>query len=300
MALTLAEAAKLSNDVVQQGVIETILKDSPVLQMLPFQEIVGNSLKYNRESTNPEPSFFDVGDTWTEATPTFSQHTATLKILGSDADVDQYLQRTRSNISDLEAEVLALRSKAVRQKFDKTFVVGDSDVNAKEFDGVNELIVQDGPASQKVTNGANGAALTLEKMDELLDVVKTGRPDLILMSKRERRSLAKLARTAGYRLETDRDEFGRPFEMYAGVRVAVHDDIATNETVGSSSDCATIYVLTFGPNGISGLTGPGGLEVEEVGALEAKDAHRWRIKWYVTIALYNTLSVGAMTGVRPA
>jgi hypothetical protein len=174
-------------------VIETILKDSPVLQMLPFQEIVGNSLKYNRESTNPEPSFFDVGDTWTEATPTFSQHTATLKILGSDADVDQYLQRTRSNVNDLEAEVLALRSKAVRQKFDKTFVVGDSDVNAKEFDGVNELIVQDGPASQKVTNGANGAALTLEKMDELLDVVKTGRPDLILMSKRERRSLAKLA-----------------------------------------------------------------------------------------------------------
>ncbi len=32
MALTLAEAAKLSNDVLLQGVIETIIKDSPVLQ----------------------------------------------------------------------------------------------------------------------------------------------------------------------------------------------------------------------------------------------------------------------------
>lgn len=300
MALTLSEAAKLSNDTVVQGVIETIIKDSPVLQALPFQEIVGNSLTYNRETTNPEPSFYDVGDTWTEATPTFTQVTATLKILGSDADIDQYLQRTRSNINDLEAEMLALRSKAVRHKFDKTFITGDTDIATKEFDGLRELITEDGPAGQVVNNGANGGALSLDKFDELLDVVKGARPDLILMSKRERRSLAKLGRTAGYRLETDRDEFGRPFEIYAGVRIAVHDDISIAETVGTNSDCGTIYVLTFGANGIAGLTGPGGLEVEEVGALETKDAHRWRIKWYVTIALYNTLSVGAMTGVRAA
>lgn len=31
MALTLAEAAKLSNDVLLAGVVETIIKDSPVL-----------------------------------------------------------------------------------------------------------------------------------------------------------------------------------------------------------------------------------------------------------------------------
>ena len=47
MALTLEEASKLSNDILLQGVVETILKDSPVLQNLPFIEIVGNSLIYN-------------------------------------------------------------------------------------------------------------------------------------------------------------------------------------------------------------------------------------------------------------
>ena len=41
MALTLAEGAKLSNDVLQRGVIETVINDSPVLQRLPFVEIVG-------------------------------------------------------------------------------------------------------------------------------------------------------------------------------------------------------------------------------------------------------------------
>ncbi len=40
MALTLAEAAKLSNDVLLVGVIETIVYESPVLQVLPFIEVV--------------------------------------------------------------------------------------------------------------------------------------------------------------------------------------------------------------------------------------------------------------------
>ena len=46
MALTLAEASKLSNDILLQGVVETIIKDSPILQRMPFIEIVGNSLIY--------------------------------------------------------------------------------------------------------------------------------------------------------------------------------------------------------------------------------------------------------------
>lgn len=48
MALTLAEASKLSNDILLQGVVETIVKDSPILQRLPFIEIVGNGLTYKQ------------------------------------------------------------------------------------------------------------------------------------------------------------------------------------------------------------------------------------------------------------
>src|SRR3989338_7910579 len=103
MALTLAEAAKLSNDVLLTGVIETVIQDSPVLQVMPFIEIVGNGLTYNRENAAATAAFFDVGDTWTESTPTFTQITATLKILGGDADVDQYVATTRSNAQDIEA-----------------------------------------------------------------------------------------------------------------------------------------------------------------------------------------------------
>ena len=105
MALTLVEASKLSNDTLLAGVIETIAQESPVLQRLPFVEIVGNGLTYNRENAAPSADFYDVGDDWDESTPTFTQATAALRILGGDADIDNFLKSTRSNIQDLEAAV---------------------------------------------------------------------------------------------------------------------------------------------------------------------------------------------------
>ena len=64
-------------------------------------------MTYNREATLPAATFYDVGDTWTEATPTFTQVTAALKILGGDADVDNFIQATYADPNDVEAEVIA-------------------------------------------------------------------------------------------------------------------------------------------------------------------------------------------------
>jgi hypothetical protein len=116
MALTLTEGAKLSNDVLLEGVVETVIFDSPVLRRLPFVEIVGNGLTYNRENAAATAAFYAVGDAWAEGTPTFTQITAALSILGGDADVDNYLARTRNNVQDLEAAVIALKARAVQQK----------------------------------------------------------------------------------------------------------------------------------------------------------------------------------------
>ena len=107
MAMTKAEAAKLTNDLLLRGVIETIVRESQLLQLLPFMEVTGTAVTYNREATMPAVSFYDAGDTWTEATPTFTQVTANLKILGGDADVDNFLQATYADPNDLEAEVIA-------------------------------------------------------------------------------------------------------------------------------------------------------------------------------------------------
>lgn len=305
MALTLAEAAKLSNDMLMQGVVETIVKDSPVLQRLPFIEIVGNGLTYNQEKTLPGIDFYDVGDTWVESTPTFEQLTANLKIMGGDADVDNFLKSTRSNVQDLEASVIELKAKALRARFEEIFIYGDAAVDAKQFDGLRKLIDTAVAGPQVIAMGDTGAALTLDKLDELIDSVKGGKPDMLLMSRRTRRKINALVRASGAMMVTERDAFGNFIQLWDSIPLGVNDYILDThvvagglETAVTGGDCSTVYAVQFGEGALCGLTGPGHLQVESVGALETKDATRTRVKWYVSLALFSSIKSAALIGVQ--
>lgn len=294
MALTLSEAAKLTQDMLLRGVVETIVEESAVLRHLPFMTVVGNELAYNQEATLGSASFYAVGQSWTESTPTFVRKTAKLAILGGDADVDNFLFRTYADPNDLEAVVVAAKAKAVAQSFNNAFFNGDTAVDANSFDGLKKLM----PAGQTITMGANGGVLTLEKLDELIDLVKPGRPHVLFMSKRSRRKLSQLRRASGNLLETDLDQFGRRVLFYDGIPIEVDDNIPDNETEGTSSDCSSIYAVQFGfGTGLMGLDN-GGIQVERVGTLETKDARRTRIKWYCGLALFRDIAVARLKGVR--
>jgi len=306
MALTLEEASKLSNDVLMQGVVETIVKDSPVLQRLPFIEIVGNGLTYNQEKTLPGIDFYDVGDTWSESAPTFEQLTANLKIMGGDADVDNFLKSTRSNVQDLEAAVIELKAKALRDKFEDTFIYGDSATDAKQFDGLRKLIETEAAGDQLIAMSDAGATLTLAKLDELIDAVKGGKPDMLIMSRRSRRKINALVRAAGgVMAETDRDRWGNFVQLWDSVPIGVNDWVLDThvveggvETDTTGGDCSTIYAVQFGEGGLCGLTSPGHLQAEPVGPLENKDASRTRVKWYVSLALFSSIKAAALIGVQ--
>lgn len=295
MALTQVEAAKLTNDMLVAGVIETIVSESSILQLLPFEEVVGTAVTYNREAALPTVDWYDPGDTWTEATAGFTQKTATLKILGGDADVDNFLQQTYRNPNDLEAEVLLAKAKATAYEWSKTFYQGDAVANAKQFNGLAKITAAE---SRETAAGANGAALTLDMMDTLIDEIKPGRPDALLMAKRTRRKLSSLRRASGNLLETDVDAFGRRALFYDGIPLLVDDFIPTNEAQGSSGAvCSSIYAVRFGRGGIVGLQN-GGIQVEQVGELETKDATRHRIKWYCSLALFAPLGIARLKGIN--
>jgi len=305
MALTLDEASKLSNDMLLQGVVETIVKDSPVLQRLPFIEIAGNGLTYNQEKTLPTIDFYEVGDIWAESTPTFEQKTANLKIMGGDADVDNFLKETRSNIQDLETAIVELKAKALKMKFEETFIYGNSATDANQFDGMRKLIDTTTAGDQVIAMGATGATLTLNKLDELIDAVKGGKPDMLLMSRRSRRKINALVRAAGAMVDHDRDKWGNFVQLWDGIPVGVNDWILDNhvltgsvETATTGGTCSTIYALQFGEGALCGLTSPGHLQAEHIGSLESKDASRTRIKWYVSLALYSSVKAAALIGVK--
>lgn len=294
MALSLTEAAKLTNDMLLRGVIETVIKELSVLTLLPFMRIVGTALTYNRENAMASVAWHAVGDTWTTSEPTFTQKTASLKILGGDADVDNFLQQTYADPNDLEAIVLEAKAKAVAHEFSNVFYNGDTGADANQFDGLALTVT----AGQTVTAGANGAALTLDMMDQLIDTVTPGRPDALLMAKRTRRKLSSLRRSSGNLLETDVDMFGRRALFYDGIPLLVDDWISTTETQGTSGAvCSSIYAVKFGQGGIMGIEN-GGVQLEEVGELETKDATRWRVKWYCGVVSLSDLGLARLKGIN--
>ena len=296
MALTKVEAAKLTQDLLLRGVIETVIKESQLLQLLPFMEVTGTAVTYNREATLPAASFYDVGDTWTEATPTFTTVTASLKIMGGDADVDNFLQATYADPNDLEAEVIASRGRSVAHAFLDGFYNGDTAVDSKAFDGLTKAI----PAGQTIAAGANGGALTLDLMDQVIDLVKPGKPDAILISKRTRRKLSSLRRASGNLLETDVDQFGQRALFYDGIPLVVDEFVSDTQTKGSSGTvCSSVYCVKFGQGvGVMGLE-HGGIQVDRVGDLETKDARRHRIKWYAGLAIFRDQGVARVEGILP-
>lgn len=294
MALTKAEAAKLTNDLLLRGVIETIVQESSILERLPFLDVTGTAVTYNRENTAPAVDWYDVGDTWSESTPTFTQVTATLKTLGGDADVDHFLQQTYRDPHDLEAEIVSQKAKAVAYEFSQTFYDGDDGSNPKQFDGLVNLV----GAGQTLDMGVNGAGLSLDKLDELIDLVKPGRPDALCMAKRTRRKLSALRRNSGNLLETDVDAFGRRALFYDGIPILVDDFIPTNEVQGSSGAvCSSVYALRFGRQGVMGLEN-GGIAVERLGELETKNAIRTRLRWYCGLALFGSLGLARLRGIN--
>jgi len=297
MAMTKAEAAKLTNDLLLRGVVETIVKESSVLQLLPFMEVTGTSVTYAREASMPSAAFFDVGDTWTESTPTFTQVTTNLKILGGDADVDNFLQATYADPNDIEAEVVSSRAKAIAHLFSDSFFNGDSGLNPKTFDGLTKVL---NGGAQEVTAGANGAQLTLDMMDQMVDLVMPGKPDALFLSRRTRRKLSSLRRASGNLLEVDVDQFGQRALFYDGIPLYVDDFISDTQVQGSSGGvCSSVYGVKFGQGvGVLGLE-HGGVQIEKVGELETKDATRWRLKWYAGLSVFSTLGVARVKGILP-
>jgi len=305
LATTLAEYAKLSNDVMKAGVIETIIVDNPLLQLLPWVEINGNALTYNRELSIPLAEWHQANDDWsTSPALTFTQKTASLYILGQNADVDNYAKQTRSNINDLEGVTVELTAKAIRNELELALLYGNTTTNPNQFDGLIKLIDTGTASNQVIAAGATGGVtLTLSLVDQLIDAVIGGKPDLLLMCAKTRRKLTDLSRAAGNNLQWT-NVLGAQVESYNGIPIQTSNLIKTAHTLSGSVETAytggasnTIYAIKFGEDAVCGLTGGGGLQIIKIGDLETKDASRTRIKMYCGLVMFSQLKAAALIGI---
>jgi hypothetical protein len=306
MALTLVEAAKLAmgrDEALKATVMELYARSSDILQYLPFENITGNALTFNREKTLPSVGFRGINESYDESTGQIDKITESLTIAGGDLDVDVMLVKTGN--ADQRGAQEAMKIKALSLAMTKTLIKGDSETTPKEFDGLQIRAIGD----QKVAAGstASGDALSLIKLDELIDAVDE--PTHLLMNKTMRRRLTAAARSTsvgGY-ITYDVDAFGRRVTKYNDLPILIadkdnnYDDVMpfTEAASTGSSLCTSIYCLSFAENGVMGLQN-GVMDVRDLGEIDTKPVYRTRIEWYTSLAVLRHKAFARLWGIKDA
>jgi hypothetical protein len=310
VAVTLAQAALLSENDLQRGVIETFVQQSPVLDRLPLMDIEGNAYAYNEEATLPGVAFRSVNEAYVESTGTVNQRTESLVILGGDADVDRFVVQTRGNVNDQRATQTAMKVKAASYKFQDTFINGDVAVDPKSFDGFKKRLT----GAQVIDAGANGLGPVagghdfFDALQSLVDAVAGG-PDVLYANRAVIGRIASSARRLNVDVMAEVVN-GRYQARWNGIPIldlgttaAGADILPLSETQGTATNASSIYAVRYGNDegdqAVTGLTN-GGVMVDDLGQLQEKPVYRTRIEFYCGLAVFGGKAAARLRGVLNA
>lgn len=300
MALTLVEASKRYQNPVQSAVVQLYAENSDVLMALPFNNIEGNAYRYNREETLPGVGFRGVNEAYSESTGVLNPVTEPLVIAGGELDVDKFIIRTQGE--DQRAVQEAMKVKSLAHRITETFIKGDNATEPREFDGLQTRLT----GSQKIAAGstANGSALSLAKLDELIDAVDG--PTHLIMNKAMRRRLSAAARlsTVGGYITYELDAFGRRVTHFNDLPIIIADQDETGTDILGFTEAATsgtatatsIYCVSFKDGMLTGIQNSAPM-VEDLGELETKPVFRTRVEWYMGIAVHHAKAAARLYSI---
>ena len=310
MALTLVEAAKLhTGDVFRSAIIEMYAMSTDILRVLPFEDIAGNALRYNREETLPGIGFRGVNEAYTESTGILNPMTEPLVIAGGDLDVDTFILKTQG--MDQRTTHERMKIKALALNWTKQFIKGDSDSDPRVFDGLQKRISGNQKVTQVTATGTTTAAgdpLSLYMLDSLIDAVDE--PTHLLMNKTLARRLSASTRATGVSgyIVWSKDEFGRRIMMYNDLPILIADKDNTGAQIlpftepadnDSAAKTTSIYCLSLNEGMLTGIQNDP-LSARDIGELQTKPALRSRIEWFNGIAAYHGRCAARLWNIEDA
>ena len=333
---TLTQYEYLDRDAILSGVVDWMVKDSPLLGILPMKSIQGNSYKYNVSTALPTASWQSVGDAVAESTGTYVQRSTDIYTLIQNAYTDKSAIALNST-QNPEAIDAQLAAQAMAHEFEKTLIIGQTsvDTSTKQFKGLLRTIAEfespsttdldgnvytspdTGNNSQVLTAAATSAALSMPMVDALCDQVRPGRPDLLLMSRFARRKLNTLSRASGTGgLELHESElFGKFMTSYDGIPIYISDWLKDNYQNNASNvlaiasydfdttrttdyDNSVMFAMKLGENGVQGLHS-GEMKHEREDIVEDYNAILNRYVWYCGLACTAKYSLAALISFDP-
>lgn len=307
-AVPLLEAINWSTSPLKAGVTQTIIRESAPMEQLTWRPFKGEALKHREETDLPAGQFRQVGGTYTRSYGTDTPHYWGVAIYGSEVFVDNYEVNVLGDEVPVKTRQFMKHGKSAALTMDKYIIDGTGTAN--DFMGINALA--DEGFGQVQSAGTNGAALSLDMLDEAKDSMR-GQFDVtaIWANRTIRRKVTNLGRnfTNGYSMiDVGNDAFGRQVTMYDGDPIRIIGDDAEgnlildfDETQGSSNVTTSLYYVGIAEDGLTGILGAGGhFEVMDFGETESAPGHLGRIEFYPGLACFNRYAVVRLKGLLAA
>lgn len=304
---TLAEMQKFDTESFAPAVVDEIINRDPVLPRIVYLTLGGTQFRYLRESTLPEPEFYDLDEELVENTSVNANVTVTLKRIGQNSDMEGFASTLESKQSQRAFELMQV-AKGMLEKVGERAIYANNTSNPKEFNGIQALM----PSGQRTAEGATstGSNLNLISLNTALDDVKNGRASVLSVPSAVNLQLGNFVNAnSAHPIRYDKNEFGTLVKFFDSVPVEVNDRQVQTETIATStysaktgSNTSTVFALQFGlptssSPGIFGLQGPRGLTAIPIGWLHGKDKWRDRLLWEVSLGLGSTKAVSAIDGI---
>jgi len=315
----------LDRDSILPGVCQWIVEESPLMQYLPFKEIKGNAFKYNVDLTLPEPNWMDFDQQIVVTAGSIAQRTTNIYMILQDGNTPKASIDTNAT-QDPETVDVEQASRAIARAFENCFIRGQTSTlgTTKQFKGSMRMLAElesesttdlDGiNNNQVIPNSATSAVLTMAKVDELIDAIKPGKPDMLLMSRRVNRKLTALQRASGSGVTmSDPNAFGLRLPTYDGIPMLRSDYMPDNLPDGVASvltiatwDPATtwadtannsaIFAIQFGEDKVTGLQS-GAMTHEREDFVENYHAIKNRFVWLCGAACFKKYSLAALINI---
>lgn len=266
--ITLEQAKVGRTDHIDHQVIDSFRRNSLLLDRLVFDDALvsngsGSTLTYGymREQTPSVADFREVNTEYKPQESTRKKYEVDVKIFGGSFQVDRVIESTSGQASEIARQTEA-KIKATCGLFQKTVIDGDSDSDAKSFDGLDKAlrgtsteINADGyvDLSDAAAMDANYKKL-LDLLDELL-ASTCDRPACIMANTSMITKLKQAARRAGY-LTRAEDAFGRAVSGYDDIPFMDMGYYAHKEESGQYTEkpVVPIETRTVASAEVSGLT----------------------------------------------
>lgn len=325
-------------DKVAQEIIDTFVRESEILELMPFDNAVsptgGSTLVYGyvQEKTPSMAAFRAIGSEYTSNETKIKQLSVMLKIFGGSFQIDRVLKSIESKLENMDHQ-LKSKIKAAVQLFHDTMINGDSAVNELAFDGLDKFLV--GSSTEYNTDSYIDLS-TMTKLKEnadvfyeaLLKLINSTNADAIMVNEDMKTKIQTVARVLGYKTESE-EAFGRVVTTIGENKVRIIDlknkysvstdgkETVTEEpiigklsrTFGTGSTASTvtgltdIYAVHFDTKeGFTGVTIQGDKVIESyLPDFNTPGAVKTgEVEMVAAVALKNTKSAGVLRNIKVA